>query len=64
MANPSDNDEAPDNRWATIRDLERVENRLTKRIEEASGKGTQYATLLIAFLAMLGTIFPHINIQP
>lgn len=61
MANPPG--EAPDNRWATTQDLERVEDRLTAQIEKASSKGPQYVTMILAFLAVVASFADkfHIN---
>ncbi len=53
--------EAPVNRYATTSDLRDVENRLTKRIEETNSKGPTYLTMVIAAVACLGSIAPHIK---
>ena len=58
---PSD-DSAPENRWATTADLERLEDRLAAQIEKASSKGPQYLTMFLAALAVVASLSDKIHI--
>jgi hypothetical protein len=60
---PSDNGEAPVNRWATISDLAAVEDRLAKKIAESSNRGWQMATLVVALIAVGSNLVGHIQIH-
>jgi ABC-type cobalamin transport system ATPase subunit len=60
---PSDNGEAPVNRWATISDLAAVEDRLAKKIDEMSSRGWQIATLAVALIAVGSNLIGHLQIH-